>query len=289
VEGVEAATRQDLVYAEQPKVTPGYFRAMGIRLLRGRNFSESDVAGGEPVAIVSKGLVDRYWPTGDGLGQRVAITDRTWRRIVGIVQDVRNDGLEAPVKPTIYVPFSQFPRASTGLVVRMDRNATAAMTGVRKAVHDVAPTQPVFGIQTMEEVLRERLALRRFLMLLVGAFAGIAVTLGLVGVYGVLAYLIGQRRPEIAIRLALGAARTEIIWLVVRRGVILSCAGVTLGLAASFALSRVVEGSLFGVSAVDTLTYALTPALLLIVVVAVSSLPAWRATCIPASEALRTD
>jgi hypothetical protein len=116
VEGVEYATRQDLPYAEQPKVTDEYFRAMGIRLLSGRNFSEPDVAGGDPVAIVSKGLADRYWQGGEALGKRVAITDRTWRRIVGIVNDVRHDGLEAAARPMIYIPFSQFPRASMALM-----------------------------------------------------------------------------------------------------------------------------------------------------------------------------
>jgi putative ABC transport system permease protein len=289
VEGVELAARQDMIFAEQPKVTAGYFRAMGITLLRGRRFSEADVAGGEPVAIVSKGLADRFWPTGDPLGKRVAITDRTWRRIVGVVQDVRNDGLEAAARPTIYIPFSQFPRASVALIVQTDRTSTEAITGLRDAVREVAPTQPIFGVQTMEEVLGESLSLRRFLMLLIGIFAGVAVGLGLVGVYGVLAYLIGQRRSEIAIRLALGAARSEIVWLVAKRGLILACAGVTLGLAASFALSRIVESALFGVSAVDTLTYVLAPTLLLVVVIAVSSVPAWRATCVPASEVLRTD
>jgi putative ABC transport system permease protein len=289
VEGVEYATRQDFPYAEQPKVTSGYFRAMNIRLLNGRDFSESDVAGGEPVAIVSQGLADRYWPAGQALGKRVAVTDRSWRRIVGIVNDVRNDGLEASARPTIYIPFSQFSRASSTVVVRTDRNAMAVMTTVRMAVRDVSPTQPLYRIQTMEEVLGDAVALRRFLMVLVGIFAAVAVTLGLVGVYGVLAYLIGQRRPEIAIRMALGAAQREIVWLVARRGVVLAGAGVTVGLMASVALSRVLEGLLFGVDPVDVLTYFLASALLLLVVVAVSSLPAWRATRIPATEALRAD
>lgn len=289
VEGVASTTRQDPVFAEQPKVTDGYFRAMGITLLRGRRFSAADVAGGEPVAIVSKGLADRYWSTGDALGRRVAITDRTWRRIVGVVQDVRHDGLEASARPTIYIPFSQFPRASVSLVLRTDSNATEVMTGVREAVRELAPTQPVFGVLRMEEVLGKSLSLRRFLMLLIGSFAGVAVVLSLVGVYGLLAYLIGQRRSEIAIRLALGAARAEVVWLVARRGLILGCAGVALGLAASVALSRVVESALFGVSAVDVLTYVCAPMLLLVVVIAVSAVPAWRAACVPASEALRTD
>jgi ABC-type antimicrobial peptide transport system permease subunit len=141
----------------------------------------------------------------------------------------------------------------------------------------------------MHEALGQSLALRRFVMLLVTSFAGIAVVLGLVGVYGVLSYLTAQRRPEIAIRLALGAARSEIVWLVARRGLVLGSLGVTFGLATSLALSRVLEGVLFGVSPVDTATYVLAPVLLLSVVAAVSSLPAWRATGVPAVEALRTD
>jgi predicted permease len=287
VEGIEPATGQDLAYAEQPKVTRGYFRAMGIGLLRGRTFSESDVGSAEPVAIVSKGLADRYWPSGEALGKRVAITDGTWRRIVGIVQDVRNDGLEAPAKPTIYIPFGQFPRASISIIVRTQGNSSTATARLRDAVRDVAPTQPLFGIQTMEQVLGESLSLRRFLMLLIGIFAGIAVLLGLVGVYGVLAYLVGQRRQEIAIRVARGGTRSEIVWLVAKRGLVLAFAGVTLGLAASVVLSRVLKGMLFGVSALDPLTYVLASALLLAVVVAASSLPAWRATRVSAFAALR--
>jgi putative ABC transport system permease protein len=287
VEGVEPGTGQNVVYAEQPKVTAGYFRAMGIALLHGRTFSESDVAGAEPVAIVSKRLVDTYWPTGDALGKRVAITDGTWRRIVGIVHDVKNDGLEAPAKPTIYIPFGQFPRASSSLVVRVEGNSAAIMTGLRDAVREVAPSQPLFGIQTMEQVLGESLSLRRFLMLLIGMFAGIALVLGIVGVYGVLAYLVGQRRQEIAVRVALGARRAEIVWLVAWRGIVLGSVGVALGLAVSVALSRVLEGTLFGVSALDPPTYVLTPALVLAIIVAASSLPAWRATRVPTIAALR--
>jgi ABC-type antimicrobial peptide transport system permease subunit len=262
---------------------------MGIRFQSGRNFSEADVAGSEAVAIVSKGLAARYWPIGEALGKRVAVTDRVWRRIVGVVEDVKNDGLEASAKPTIYIPFAQFPRQTSALVVRADRDLSAALTAIRGAVHDVSPTQPVFGAQTMNEALGQSLALRRFVMLLVTSFAGIAVVLGLVGVYGVLSYLMMQRRPEIAIRLALGAARSEIVWLVARRGVFLGCVGVTLGLATSLLLSRLLEGVLFGVSPVDAATYVLAPVLLLIVVVAVSSLPALQAMGIPAAEALRAD
>ena len=271
VEGVEPATGQDVDYAEQPKVTAEYFRAMGIALLHGRTFSKSDVAGAEPVAIVSKRLVDTYWPAEGALGKRIAITDGTWRRIVGIVNDVRNDGLEAPAKPTIYIPFGQFPRASSSLIVRVDGNSASVIAALRDAVREVAPTQPLFGMQTMEQVLGESLSLRRFLMLLIGMFAGIALLLGIVGVYGVLAYLVGQQRQEIAVRVALGARRSEIVGLVARRGMVLGIAGIALGLAGSVALSRVLEGTLFRVSPLDPLTYVLATVLLLSIVAAASS------------------
>lgn len=289
VEGVEIASSQDLPYAEQPKVTPGYFRTMGITVVQGRGFNESDVSGAEPVAVVSERLAARYWPTGNALGKRVAITDRKWRRIVGIARDVRNDGVEVPARPTIYIPFDQFPRASISLVVRTAADSTATVTALRAAVHDVAPTQPLYGIQTMTDVLGEVLSLRRFLLLLIGIFAGVAVLLGLVGVYGVLACLVGQRRREIAVRLALGATHSEIHWLVARRGLVMATAGVALGLATSVAVSRVLTGMLFSVSALDPLTYALAPALLLVVVMVASFLPAWRATRVQASAALRGD
>ena len=241
----------------------------------------------KPWPSYRKGLPTGYWPTGDALGKRVAITDGRWRRIVGIVQDVRNDGLERPARPTIYIPFGQYPRASISLIVRSDISSPAVLTGLRDAVRDVNPAQPLFGMQTMEHVLGESLSLRRFLMLLIGIFAGIALLLGLVGVYGVIAYLVGQRRQELAIRVALGAAPSEIVWLVVRRGLFLASAGVTLGLAASVALSRVPVGTLFGVSSLDPLTYVLAPALLFAVVVAASLLPALHATRVPAIAALR--
>jgi predicted permease len=287
VEGLDVVQGGSLGMAEQPKVTPDYFRVMGIGLLRGRTFERTDVGGGEPVAIVSKGFADKFWPTGDAISKRVAITDGTWRRIVGVVRDVRNDGLEASVKPTIYVPFGQFPRASTPLVFRLDSNSAAMMTAVRDAVREVAPTQPLFGVQPMEAVIGESLTLRRFLMVLIGGFAGLAILLGLVGVYGVLAYLVGQRRQEIAVRAALGATPSEVIRLVAWRGILLGGVGVTLGLAASVALSRVLEGALFDVSPLDPLTYAIASALLLVTVAAASSVPAWQAARVPAIEALR--
>ena len=166
-------------------------------------------------------------------------------------------------------------------------DVSPTVTALRDAVRDVAPTQPLFGDQTMEQVVGRSVSLRRFLMVLIGLFAGIAVLLGLVAVYGVLSYLVGQRRQEIAVRLALGATRSEILRLVASHGVVLGSVGVGLGLAASIALSRVLEGRLFGVSALDPGIYVLAAALHLVVVVAASALPAWRATRVEALAALR--
>jgi ABC-type antimicrobial peptide transport system permease subunit len=163
------------------------------------------------------------------------------------------------------------------------------MNGLRDAVRDVSSTQPLFGIQTMEQVLGQSLSLRRFLMLLIGIFAGVAVLLGIVGVYGVLAYLTGQRRQEIAVRVALGASRLEIVRLVAWRGMVLGFLGIAVGVAASVALSRALQGALFGVSALDPLSYVLAPALLLAVVCAASALPAWRATRVSTIAALRAE
>ena len=161
------------------------------------------------------------------------------------------------------------------------------MIGLRDAVRDIDRLQPLFGMQTMQQVLGESLSLRRFLMLLIGIFAGIALMLGLVGVYGVIAYVVGQRRQELAIRVALGATQSEIVWLVARRGLLLASVGVALGLAASVALSRVLVGTLFGISPLDPLTYVVAPALLFVVVAAASSLPALIAGRAPSVAALR--
>jgi putative ABC transport system permease protein len=180
-----------------------------------------------------------------------------------------------------------YPRASISLILRSDTNSPTVMAGLRDAVRDVNGTQPPFGMQTMGQVLGESLALRRFLMLLIGIFAFIALTFGLAGVYRVIAYVLGQRRQELAIRVALGATQSEIVWLVATRGLLLASVGVALGLAASIALSRVLAGTLFGISPLDPLTYVVAPALLFVVVAAASSLPALSAGRVQSVAALR--
>jgi putative ABC transport system permease protein len=277
------------VYAEQPKITPAYFRVMGIRLFEGREFDRADVRASEPVAIVSKGLANRYWPGEEVIGKRLQIDDRQWRRIVGVVQDVRHDGLDQPVRPTIYIPFAQYPRATMTLLIRSDSDPLTVVGSIRDSVRSVDRNQPLFGIQTMEQTLSASLSTRRFLMILAIIFSGVAVVLGTVGVYGVLAYLVGQRKQELAIRAALGATRSEVIGIVVKHGVLLASIGVALGLLGSVALSRVVSGLLVGVSPTDPWTFAAVPALVISIVLTASYVSARGAARVDPMSALRAD
>lgn len=276
-------------YAEQPKVTPGYFRAMGIGLLTGRAFSRADARGSERVAIVSKGLADTYWPRESAVGRRVQIDDREWRTVVGVVEDVRNDGFDQPARPTIYIPFAQYPRAAMTLLVRSDSDPLAAAAAIRESVQSVDPNQPLFGIETMEQTLSASLSTVRFLTVLSMIFSGLAVVLGTVGVYGVLAYFVGQRTRELAIRAALGATRFEAIALVLKHGVFMASIGVALGLLGSLAMSRFVSGLLFGIGPTDPLTFVTVPVLLISIVLAASYLSARAAARVEPSTALRSE
>lgn len=277
------------IYAEQPKITPAYFRAMGMRMLGGRDFDMRDTRASEPVAIVSKGLADTYWPGATPIGKRLQIDDQHWRGVVGIVEDVRHDGLDQPPRPTIYIPFAQYPRSTLTLLVRGHSEPLSLIGPIRQAVMTVDRNQPLFGIQTMEQILSASLSTRRFLMVLVGIFAGIAAVLGTVGVYSVLAYLVGQRRRELAIRAVLGATESDVAGLVVRHGLVLASVGVAIGLLGSLALSRLMAGLLFGVSPIDPWTFVGVTVLLLGVVLAASYLPARAAARIEPITALRCE
>ncbi len=214
---VVAHVDQDAIYAEQPKITPGYFRTMGMRLMRGREFTRMDNRTSQAVAIVSEGLASTYWPGEDAIGKRLRLDDQQWRSVVGIVPDARHDGLERPARPTIYIPLAQYVRDQLTLLVRTDSDPASFIGATRGAVMDVNRNQPLFAIQTMEQTLSESVSLDRFLMILVSIFAGVAVVLATVGIYGVLAYFVSQRRQEIGTRMALGASRLQVVWLVVKQ------------------------------------------------------------------------
>jgi len=275
-------------------VSPDYFRALGIPLLRGRRFGRQDTAAAEKVVVIDRVLADRYWPGADPIGQRI---DRNgdgknpdYRTIIGVVAPVKNGNLEENVtKETLYFPLAQLPVRNLTLVVKTATAAASLVAPVRETVLGLDPEQPVFDLKTMDARLDETLAKRRAPMLLLGIFSGIALLLAALGVYGVLAFSVGQRQQEIGIRMALGAQRADIVGLILRQGVILVVLGVALGLAGYFALSRVIGQLLYGVAPTDLATLLLAPAILALVALGACLIPARRATRLDPLGALRSE
>jgi predicted permease len=280
-------------------MSPEYFETMRIPVLQGRGIEPTDRIGSSGVAVINRTLARQVWPDGDALGQRILMgggaTDSVWRTIVGVVGDVRHRGLDAEPRPEIYLPYAQFP-AGTGTPQRTMRIALRSagdpiqLTGaLRAAVAELDPDLPVGEIQTMEEALGVWAAERRLTMMLVGAFALLALALGAVGVYGVMAHLVVQRTREIGIRMALGAVPREILALVLSQGAWLALLGIAAGLAGALAVTRLLAGLLFGVGPTDPITFLATAGALAVVAGAASVLPAVRAVRTDPVDALRSD
>ena len=269
-------------------ITPDYFRVAGTLVLKGRIFTDSDNTGAPPVAIVNQEFARRYLK-GDALGQRFRTnvqsskpdSDFTYRTIVGIVQDVRYNGLDQSVEPEVYLPFDQVALPRLNLMLRSDVEPGSLASGLRKAVSAADRNQPLFDVETMDDRVADAVASRRLVMLLAVCFALLAVVLSGVGVYGVFTYLVSQRKQEVGIRMALGASRARVLWLVSLQAVRLIVAGGVLGLGASFLLSKFLASMLVGVTGHDAVS--LSVAWLLMTVVAL------LASLIPAAEAARTD
>jgi predicted permease len=279
--------------------SPQYFESMQIPVLQGRGLELSDRIGAPGVAVINRSLARRVWPEGDAVGQRILLgggaTDSVWRTIVGIVGDVRHRGLDAEYRPEIYLPHAQFP-AGTGtplrtlrLVLRTERDPVQLTGALRAAVTELDADIPLDEVQTMEEALGAWAAERRLTMLLVGAFALVALTLGAVGVYGVMAHLVVQRTREIGIRIALGALPAEILRLVLSQGAWLAGLGIGVGLIGALAATRLLAGLLFGVAPTDPVTFVGTVAALAVVAGVASFLPALRAIRTDPADALRAE
>jgi predicted permease len=272
--------------ANHRQVSRQYLQTLGVALREGRYFDQSDNKQSTPAVIINEAMAREYWPNERALGKRFKVQDDDgWRTIVGIVADVRQMGLDAPVKPEMYFPYQQFTEqpwfAPRDLVIRSSAEPMSLVPAVRREIQAVDPDQPVSNIRTMEEILGEEAGPRRIGMDLLAAFAGLALLLASIGVYGVLAYSISRRTNEIGIRLALGARKANILGMVVGYGMKLALAGIAIGLMASFALTRLMKSLLFGVSATDPLTFAV----ITIVLAAVTLLACY----IPARRAMKTD
>jgi Acidobacterial duplicated orphan permease len=292
--GYEPPAGQPSPHAVIRKISPDYFRALKIPLLRGRAFEPSDALGRQRVVVVDRILADRYWPGADPIGRQISRGDESdpdnhWT-IVGVVAPVRNTSLDEPVtKETLYFPFLQDPSGSFSVVVKTTASPASLAAAVRQTVLSLDPDQPVFDLRTLESRVDEYLQRRRSPMILLGVFAGIALFLAALGVYGVLAFAVGQRTSEIGLRLALGATRQNILSLILGQGARLVLLGVALGLAGYFAISRLIGQLLFGVAPTDPATLLLAPLLLAAAALLACLLPARRATRVDPMIALRAD
>jgi len=263
---------------------------MGMRFLRGRGFTWADNESSMPVAIINEAAARQYWPNEDAMGKRVMLEDgsaRVWRQVVGVVADVRQDGLVNVGRPEVYAPLAQIPVPFMVLAVRT-RVAPAALTSaVRHAVMVVDKDQPLFQVQTMEQVVEESVAGRRFQMSMLVVFAAFALALAAMGVYGLMSYSASQRTHEIGIRMALGAKRAEVLRLVLRQGMLLAMVGVVLGAAGALLLTRFLSSLVYGVGVNDPVTFVSVAVLLSGVAAFASLIPAWRVAKTDPMVALR--
>jgi putative ABC transport system permease protein len=274
--------------ADYRTASPDYFRTMGISILRGRTFEAADREGRPLVAIVSASLAQRFWPGRDPVGQHFSI-DEPEITIVGVVNDVHSASLEAAPKPTVYVPYRQQPFPFMTFVLRTTAPVPAMSPAIREAIWQVDRDQPAGAVRTMDEQLSNSLTRRRFSVTLLAAFGVLAVALAAIGLYGVLAFIVAQRRREIGVRMALGASPRHVIADVLGQGLRLAGAGVAAGLVLALALTRLLSSMLYGTSATDVATFASVSLLLVVIAVGASVVPALRASRVDPLVALRED
>ncbi|HEV8337150.1 MAG TPA: ABC transporter permease [Candidatus Polarisedimenticolia bacterium] len=271
-------------------VTPGYFRTLGIPLRKGRGFREDEDDTAPITVVISESFARRFFPDADPIGRHVVLgKSSVEREIVGIVGDVRLDGLETVNAETFYLSANQRTISSLAVVIRTAGEPRSLMGAVRRRMRDIDPDQPVANLRTMEEVIGGSMAGRRYILILAGLFASLALALAALGIYSVTAYSVSQRTPEIGLRIALGARPVDVLRLVMTRVLALTLAGVGLGLAAALGVTRLLSSLLFGVTTGDPLTFAAIPLLLSAVSVVASCLPALRAIRIDPLTALRDE
>jgi putative ABC transport system permease protein len=289
VEGEPDGPNAPRAHAEYGVAMPGYFRALRIPLLAGRDFTAADTRDAPSVAIVDEELARAHWPGQTAIGKRMNPNrDRTrWTTVIGVVGHVRKSGPQSDGEPQIYLPHAQSPQATLSLIVRSDAPMAALGPSLRAVVRALDPELPISRMQTLESTVALATAKERFNATLLGAFGIAALLLASVGLYGVMAFLVAQRTREIGIRMALGGAPAAIRSMVLRQGLIISGAGLVIGTVLSLATARAISGLLFGVAATDPVTYLGIGALLLFVSAIASYGPARRATRVDPLTALR--
>ncbi|HEY2713699.1 MAG TPA: ABC transporter permease [Chthoniobacterales bacterium] len=261
-------------------VSPDYFQTLQIPLLRGRFFTAADKIGGPLVVIINQALAQRYWPTGDPIGKRIRVpfTGPGWSTIVGVVGDVHHRGLDQPVKPEFYLPVAQVPYSSMILAVRGLQDPLSLTSALRREVEAIDASVPIAHVRTLEQVIADSIAPRRLSVVLLTVFAGLALVLASVGIYGVMSFLVVQRTHEIGVRMALGAQRSDVLRLVISRAGLLIGAGTIIGLVVAFLSTSLLRSVLYATSALDLATFLFVTLTLGLVALLASYIPAHRAT-----------
>lgn len=294
IEG-QAADSERAPVAEISSISTGFFDVLKTPMVRGRDFTEADDSKGQPVALVNEALARKYWAASDVVGQHIRLgtgrradgTAVPWMTIVGVVGNIKSDGLDAATAPRIYLSMNQSPNYGAVVLLRTSGDPGIVGDTVRREVQAVDPSVPVFGVRTMEEVVAKYLQQRRFALELLGVFSGVALLLASIGIYGVMAYTFSQRTNEIGIRIAMGAQRLDILKIAVGEGAVIVVFGLLAGLAGSLVLTRFLQTMLFEVKPTDPITFAAISGLLAAVALAACFVPARRATRVDPLIALR--
>jgi predicted permease len=271
-------------------VDSAYFQTMGIPLLAGREFTETDNATSARVMVINQTMARQFWPTENPVGHRVTMKD--WGppltgEIVGVVGDIKTNGLDAAVGPMIYWPYPQFPQLFNTIVVHSDGDPLRLIPALKAAIWAVDRNQPISDVETLDHILSESVATRRLYMILLGVFSAAALLLAAVGIYGIVSYSVSQRIHEMGIRLAVGAERIDVLLLILKQGTRLALIGIATGIVVTLLLTRLMSHLLFGVSPTDPLTFALVAILLTLVTILACYIPARRATRVDPMVALR--
>jgi len=289
IEDRPVESSQDL-HAERIRISPEYFKVLQATLLRGRSFTEADEDGKPLVAIIDESTARKYWPDRDPLGRRLRIGNnpsKPWTTVVGIVKDIKSDGLDIDGVPHIYVSTYQDPSRQVNMVLRTSLPTALLEPRIRQEIQTIDPSLPVFHVSSMNDILDRSLASRRFSADLVGGFAGVALVLASIGIYGLLSFMVGQRSREIGLRIALGARPADILKLIVTKGVILAGVGIIAGVILSASTASMMASLLYGVRPHDPAVFVVVPLLLFLVAVLASYVPAWRATKVDSITTLR--
>jgi putative ABC transport system permease protein len=272
-------------------ISPAWFKTMRVPLQAGREFTDADKAGAPNVVIVNQALARRYWPNENPIGKHIVLGRQAPSEVVGVATDIKNRGLALDAQVQLYFPFSQLPWGNMNLLVRTAADPNTMVSAVRAQVAAIDSDQPVTNIQTVDEIMDGSRAQPRFILLLLSVFSGAALVLAIIGIYGVLAYSVAQRRQELGIRMALGAEKADILRMVIAHGLSLTITGVGIGLVAALAMSwmmaSMLSGLLYKISARDLTTFVLAPVTFLVISLLASYLPARRATQVDPNEALR--